>query len=165
MSIWEKSKELSEESRDQSDASENPESQGLHFESQGLHPESHDLTLDSNLAEALRNFKLSVDSWSEAAYSDHRFVQSVPRRSWRPAAAWALGCALVASSVSGVVYQRHERQMEAKQAAEKFAAQQKQAADLQAADEDLLASVDSDVSRQVPSAMEPLAQMAEDESK
>jgi hypothetical protein len=33
-------------------------------------------------------------------------------------------------------------------------------------DEDLLAQVDSDVSREVPSAMEPLAQlMAEDESK
>jgi hypothetical protein len=72
----------------------------------------------------------------------------------------------VASSVSGSVYQRHERQLEAKQAAAKLAAQQKQAADLKAADEeDLLASVDSEVSRQVPSAMEPLAQMAEDESK
>ena len=84
----------------------------------------------------------------------------------RPAAAWALGCALVASSVSGVVYQNHERQIETKQAAARLAAQQKQVADSQAADEeDLLASVDSDVSRQVPSAMEPLAQMAEDESK
>jgi hypothetical protein len=36
----------------------------------------------------------------------------------------------------------------------------------QAEEEDLLAQVDSDVSREVPSAMEPLAQlMAEDESK
>ncbi len=114
----------------------------------------------------MRNFKLSVDAWSDAAYSTRRVASSVPRRNWRPVAAWALGCALVASSVSGVVYQRHERQIEANQAAAKLAAQQKQAADQQAVDEeDLLASVDSDVSRQVPSAMEPLAQMAEDDSK
>jgi hypothetical protein len=72
----------------------------------------------------------------------------------------------LASTFSGVAYRGHERQIEAKQAAAKFAEQRKQAADLQAAsEEDLLASVDSDVSRQVPSAMEPLAQMAEDDSK
>ena len=148
MSLWEKQNELP----DVTDAQQQSETQ--------------DLILDLNLDGALRNFKLSVDSWSEAAYSDRRVAQSAPRRNWRPVAAWALGCALVASSVSGVVYQSHERQIEAKQAAAKVAAQQKQAADLKAADEeDLLASVDSDVSRQVPSAMEPLAQMAEDESK
>jgi hypothetical protein len=123
------------------------------------------------LDQALRNFKLSVDAWSDSAFSNRSFVQALPRRNWRPAAAWALGCALVASSVSGVVYQRHDQQVhdqqvKAQQAAAKLAEQQKQAADLQAAnEEDLLASVDSDVSRQVPSAMEPLAQMAEDESK
>jgi hypothetical protein len=72
----------------------------------------------------------------------------------------------MASSVSGVVYQRQEKELKAKQAAARLAAQQKQIAASQAADEeDLLASVDSDVSRQVPSAMEPLAQMAEDDSK
>jgi hypothetical protein len=154
MSIWEKRNEFPNESGDRQPS------------------EAQDLDLDLNLdrdpklAEALKNFKLSVDAWSETAYSARRIATSVPHRSWRPAAAWALGCALVASSVSGVVYQRHERQMEAKQAAVKLAAQQKQAADQQAVDEeDLLASVDSDVSRQVPSAMEPLAQMAEDDSK
>jgi hypothetical protein len=148
MSIWEKANKLPDDSKNQ------PPSEG------------QDLTLDRNLDEALRNFKLSVDAWSEAAYSNRRVGQAAPRRNWRPAAAWALGCALVASSVSGVVYQSHERQIEAKQAAAKLAAQQKQAADLKAADEeDLLASVDSDVSRQVPSAMEPLAQMTEDDSK
>jgi hypothetical protein len=148
MSIWEKGKEFPDNSE------------------QRLDSESQDLILDQNLDEALRNFKLSVDAWSETAYSTRRVAPSIPHRNWRPAAAWALGCALVASSVSGSVYQRHERQLEAKQAAAKLAAQQKQAADLKAADEeDLLASVDSEVSRQVPSAMEPLAQMAEDESK
>jgi hypothetical protein len=145
MSIWKKWKEFPDDSDDQ------------------VHSESQDLILD----EALKNFKLSVDSWSESAYSTRRIVESAPRRNWRPAAAWALGCALVASSVSGVVYKRHEVQLKAKQDAEnRLVAQQKQAADLQTADEEnLLASVDSDVSRQVPSAMEPLAQMAEDDSK
>jgi len=148
MSIWEKSNEFPEDSDGK------------------LHSESQDPILDQNLDEALRNFKLSVDAWSEAAYSTRRAAQFVPRPNWRPAAAWALGCALVASSVSGVVYKHHQGEIEAKQAAATLAAQQKQIADLQSADEeDLLASVDSDVSQQVPSAMEPLAQMAEDDSK
>jgi hypothetical protein len=141
MSIWEKSNEFPEDSDGK------------------LHSESQDPILDQNLDEALRNFKLSVDAWSEAAYSTRRAAQFVPRPNWRPAAAWALGCALVASK-------HHQGEIEAKQAAATLAAQQKQIADLQAADEeDLLASVDSDVSQQVPSAMEPLAQMAEDDSK
>jgi hypothetical protein len=155
MSIWEKSKDLQNDSPDDLNV-------GLLSESQGLHSESHDPIFD----EALRNFKLSVDAWSDAAYSARRIAESSPRRNWRPAAAWALGCALIASSVSGVVYQRHEVQVKANQDAAKLAAQQKQLADRQAVDEeDLLASVDSDVSRQVPSAMEPLAQMAEDDNK
>jgi len=148
MSIWEKWNEFPDDSADDSNAV--------------LHPEAQDQVLD----EALANFKLSVDAWSDAAYSTRRLAEFSPRRNWRPAAAWALGCALVASSVSGLVYQRHERQVEARQAAVNLATQQKQAADQQAVDEeDLLASVDSDVSRQVPSAMEPLAQMAEDDNK
>ena len=152
MSILEKQNEFPDDSSDHS--------------KDRLQPDGRDPVLDQHLEAALRNFKLSVDAWSEAAYSTRRIPQSAPRRNWRPAAAWALGCALVASSVSGVVYQRHEKQVKAKQDLAKLVEQQKQAADLQAVnEEDLLASVDSDVSRQVPSAMEPLAQMAEDESK
>jgi hypothetical protein len=148
MSLWEKWKE----SPDESDAR--------------THSEAPGAISDLNLDEALRNFKLSVAAWSEAEYTTRRVVELAPRRNWRPVAAWALGCALVASSISGVVYQRHEQQVQAKQAAARLAAQQKQAADQAAVDEEqLLASVDSDVSRQVPSAMEPLAQMAEDDSK
>jgi hypothetical protein len=160
MSIWEKSNELPGDAAEVSVVEPHAENQD-----QILDVEQHQI-LDVELDEALRNFKLSVDAWSEAAYSNRPVAQFAPRRNWRPAAAWALGCALVASSVSGVVYQRHEHQVKAKQdAAIKLVEQQKQAADRQVADEDLLASVDSDVSRQVPSAMEPLAQMAEDESK
>jgi flagellar biosynthesis/type III secretory pathway M-ring protein FliF/YscJ len=161
MNIWEKSNEFPDDPLEGSDARLS-EPQGLHSESPGLPAESQDVIFD----EAMANFKLSLDAWSEAAYSTRRVAEYSPRRNWRPAAAWTLGCALIASSVSGVVYQRHEREVEAKQAAANLAAQQKQAADQQAVDEeDLLASVDSDVSRQVPSAMEPLAQMAEDDGK
>jgi hypothetical protein len=79
------------------------------------------------------------------------------------AAGCALGCALIAGGVSGGVYERHLKQ--ARVAAALEAEHQRQlAADREA--EELMADVDSDISRQVPSAMEPLAQlMAEDESK
>jgi hypothetical protein len=152
MSLWEKGNESPSESPDHADNQ--------------LYSEGQDAVLDLKVDEALRKFKLSVDALSEAAYSNRGVAQSVPRRNWRPAAAWALGCALMASSVSGVVYRRQEKELKAKQDLARLVEQQKQIAASQAADEeDLLASVDSDVSRQVPSAMEPLAQMAEDESK
>ena len=90
----------------------------------------------------------------------------VRHTSWRLAAGWALGCVLAAGSVTGGVYERHHRQELAKIAAAAEAArQQKLVAEQRARqnEEDLLAKVDSDVSREVPSAMEPLAQMmAED---
>ena len=88
---------------------------------------------------------------------------------------WALGCVLVAGAgVSGGVHWTHQRQELARLAAVKLAMQQAEAAEQQRLavaqqaqdEEELLAKVDSDVSREVPSAMEPLAQlMAEDESK
>jgi hypothetical protein len=89
--------------------------------------------------------------------------------SWRLAAGWALGCVLAAGSVAGGVYERHHRQEAARIAAAAEAAQQQKLAAeqrTQQENEDLLAKVDSDVSREVPSAMEPLAQMmAEDGAK
>jgi uncharacterized protein HemX len=115
--------------------------------------------------EALRDFRLSVHGWSEAVYSQPRTV-AVParRRGWRLAAGWALGCVLVAGSLSGGGLYKH-RQKQMRIAAEHMAEQQRLAIQLQTQEkarqeeEDLLAKVDSDVSRQVPSAMEPLAQL------
>ncbi|MGA2674787.1 MAG: hypothetical protein ABSE99_16340 [Terracidiphilus sp.] len=124
--------------------------------------------LDAEFEQALRNFRSSVHAWSEAAYNRPRTAaKTVRQRSWRLAAGWALGCLLVAGSVSGGVFEHHHRQELARIAAARAAEQQKQVAAQRAREEeDLLAKVDSDVSRQVPSAMEPLAQlMAEDESK
>jgi hypothetical protein len=67
------------------------------------------------------------------------------------------------------LYERHHQRELAKiAAAEQAARQQKLEAEQRASkeDEDLLAKVDSDVSREVPSAMEPLAQlMTENEAQ
>jgi hypothetical protein len=80
---------------------------------------------------------------------------------------WALAGVLMAGGVSGGFYERHEKELRTAAAA-RVAEQQRATRELQAREdeEDLLAKVDSDVSRVVPSAMEPLAQlMAEDETR
>ena len=124
------------------------------------------------LREALKNFRLSVHAWSDAVYSRPRTVGApvAPRQVWRLALGWALGCVLVAGGASAGFYQHHQREMEIKNAQARVAEQQRLAAHqkqllAQQEDEDLLAKVDNDVSREVPDAMEPLAQlMAEDEN-
>jgi hypothetical protein len=137
---------------------------------------------------ALEHFKASVNAWSEAAYCRPRTVVKTARHTWRMAASWALGCLLAAGSLAGGLYERHVRQESARIAGMKAAlkaAEQKAALERTAPgqsvqpvaaaitnkrqptavkraaseNEDLLATVDSDVSRQVPAAMEPLAQM------
>ncbi len=145
---------------------------------------------DPLLAQALKNFKASVDAWSDAAYDRPRKAVSVVRHGWRLAASWALAGVLAVCAVAGVAYERQHRQEMARIAAVKASAlkAQQQAAEqvrlaaekerarteqvsgakaraeqnIGAADEDLLATVDSDVSRQVPAAMEPLAQLMDD---
>jgi hypothetical protein len=124
---------------------------------------------DVELEQALKNFRNSVHAWSDAAYGRPRTVtREVRLRSWRLAVSWALGCVLVAGSVSGGLFERQHRLELARLAAQQRAAeQQKQLIEQPAAtvsDEVLLAGVDSDVSREVPSAMEPLAQMMADDS-
>ena len=143
---------------------------------------------DPMVAGALENFKVSVDAWSDAAYNRPPTVVRTARHNWRLAATWALGCMLAAGSLAGGLYERHQRQELARIEASKAAinAAEQKAAQVHAApekpvkaatvtkrqptavkkaaneNEDLLASVDSDVSRQVPAAMEPLAQMMVD---
>jgi len=123
---------------------------------------------DALLEQALAEFRQSVHSWSEAAYNRPRGFRVALRRSWRLAVGWALGCVLAAGSVGGGIYEHHRR-VEARLAAAAQAAKEKQLQAKEtpkAADEDLMAAVDSDVSREVPAAMEPLAQlMDEGESK
>jgi ribosomal protein L12E/L44/L45/RPP1/RPP2 len=121
------------------------------------------------LEEALKNFRSSIHAWSAAAYARPRtaLVAAPPKRVWRLAAGWALGCALVAGAVSGGLYQRHHQQKMARTAVARQAEQQRAAAEQRTREEeDLLAKVDSDVSREVPSALEPLAQlMTKDETQ
>jgi hypothetical protein len=123
------------------------------------------------LEQTLANFKRSVHAWSEAEYSrPHEAARVYRHTNWRLAAGLALGCVLAAGSVAGGVYERHYRQELAKIAAAARAAKQQKLAAFKSAsqtgDEDLLAKVDSDGSREVPSAMEPLAQlMAEGDAK
>jgi hypothetical protein len=115
---------------------------------------------------ALREFRMSVHAWSEAAYSRPRTAAPAARhRNWRLAAGWALGCVLAAGSLAGEVYEHHQRQELARMAAARRAEQQRMAAErLRTRQEDtnLLATVDSDVSQAVPEAMEPLAQLMDD---
>jgi hypothetical protein len=141
---------------------------------------------DPVVSGALKHFKASVDAWSEAAYSRPKSTARTVQHTWRLAASWALGCLLIAGSLAGGMYEHRQRQ-DAARAAEMKAAEQKvrlaaeqrvapmpvavsvatkrptaQPGGLKRAvntDEDLLATVDIDVSRQVPAAMEPLAQM------
>jgi hypothetical protein len=138
---------------------------------------------DPVVSGALKHFKASVDAWSEAAYSTPKSMTRTAQHTWRLAASWTLGCLLIAGSLAGGLYEHRQRQ-EAARAAEMKAAEQKvrlaaeqrvtpmpvaaniatrrQSTAVKRAantDEDLLATVDNDVSRQVPAAMEPLAQM------
>jgi len=126
--------------------------------------------LEAGLEQVLRDFRSSVHAWSEAEYSRSRSGANVVRlMSWRVVSGWALGCVLAAGSLGGGLYEHHHRQELARIAAAAEAArQQKLEAEQRAVTEndDLLAKVDNDVSRQVPQAMEPLAQlMAEDDDQ
>ena len=118
------------------------------------------------VVQALSDFKASVFAWSDAEYAKPRIAaRSVRHRSWRLAAGWARGCVLMAGGRTGGVYERHQHQEQARIAMVREAERQRLVAVQRAREEDeLLAKVDSDVSREVPNAMEPLAQlMAEDE--
>jgi hypothetical protein len=123
---------------------------------------------DARLDEALANFRQSVHAWSDGELSRPRTVAAPARRAtWRLATGWALGCALVVGGVSLGIHERYVKVEQDRIAAERNAEHQRDlAAEKAKEDEELFAKVDSDVSREVPAAMEPLAQlMAEDGSQ
>ena len=116
---------------------------------------------DPELEQALRNFRSSVHAWSDAEYQQPRLVAVAPRRlAWRKAAAWALGSVLMAGGVGGGLlgyrYQQEQARISAAREAEHHRQIQRQQA-IEAERE--LAQVDSDVSREVPTALEPLGQL------
>jgi len=123
---------------------------------------------DAELEEALANFRLSVIAWSEAELGRARTpVRTVRQRSWRLAAGWALAGVLAAGGLGGGIQEhRHKLEVARMAAAARVAEQQRVIAEQKAKEEeDLLANVDSDVSREVPSALEPLAQLMDDDNK
>lgn len=126
---------------------------------------------EADLQQVLRNFRSSVHAWSEAELSRPRMVPATHRHSWRFAAAWALGCVVAVGSLTAGLYQHHRSQFVASNTQQQPVQQDQQqfqtrlsAVSEQAGqrDENLMAVVDSDVSRPVPSAMEPLAQLMDD---
>jgi hypothetical protein len=123
-----------------------------------------DAMLNSELEQALLNFRQSVHAWSEAEFNRARTVRVAAQSAWRPVLAWALGCVVVAGGVSGGIYQHHRDVIARQLAHDRILHQQQLAAQQKAdeTDESLLANVDTDVSRSVPAAMEPLAQLMDD---
>jgi hypothetical protein len=121
--------------------------------------------LDPKVREAIGNFKANVHAWSDAMVSRPRKeAEAAVRKTWRLATGWVLGCVVFVGTVSGGVYENRRQQELAKVAAAKEAEHQRQiAAERAREEEDLLAKVDSDISREVPSAMEPLASLMTDE--
>ena len=123
---------------------------------------------DPNLGDALLEFKASVHAWSVAAYSGAHTAPTRPAIAWRRTLAWALSLVLASGALSGAVYERHHQQVLAQQQHQRelqLQHQQQMAAQQQHASEaeDLMAKIDSDVAREVPTAMEPLAQMMTDD--
>jgi hypothetical protein len=133
-----------------------------------------DETLEPELHEALGNFKSNVTAWSEAMMSRPRELRAPVHTNWSFVTKWALGCVVFAGTVSGGLYQNHRQvdvaKAEAAAAAARAAQQQQrelaeQTAKEQSAD-DLMAKVDSDIEREVPSALQPLASlMTDDDNK
>jgi hypothetical protein len=126
-------------------------------------------TLEPELREALGNFKSSVTAWSEAAMSRPREIVVPARTNWGLVTKWALGCVVFAGTVSGGVYQNHRQvelaKAEAAATVAQAAEQQRELAAKTAKEqsaEDLMAKVDSDISREVPSALEPMASLMND---
>lgn len=131
-------------------------------QSQRMAEPNPDPILDPVLASVLRDFRASVHAWSDAAYRSRPLVLSpAPRPAfWRQSVAWAFSLVLAAGVATGGVHQFHQRAL-ARQAAQRQAENQRRLALQQHAREadELLAKVDSDISREVPSAMEPLASL------
>jgi hypothetical protein len=134
---------------------------------------------DRDVEQALRNFRLSVHAWSDAAYSRPRTAPSVYRhRVWRLALGWTLGCVLIAGAVTAGVHQMLLPHGQARQAAAAAVEHRQQneartppagqvslagSAKAEEDDDRMLASVDNDVSRQVPAAMEALTSLASED--
>lgn len=127
-------------------------------------------TLEPELREALGNFKASVDAWSDAMISRPREAKAPSRTNWSAVTKWALGCVVFAGTVSGGLYQNSRLQEAARVEATRIVEQQRELAAAKAnkqndltANDDLMANVDTDIAREVPSALQPMASLMTDD--
>lgn len=122
---------------------------------------------DPVLQAALRSFRTSVQAWTDAAYYRPRTAVAphAERFAWRRAAAGVLSLVLLFGLIGTAVYERHEHNVIARQQQQQREQErQRLLAEQHAREaEDLFANVDSDVSREVPAAMEPLAQLMDEQ--
>lgn len=124
--------------------------------------------LDPAMKQALGDFKASVRAWSEAEFGRQRVSRpALVHRTWRLALGWSLAGVLLAGTVSGGLYERHVSQVRAAEAAALAAQHERELAAQKAKEaaqqeEEMLASMDTAVSREVPSAMEPLAALGDE---
>jgi hypothetical protein len=122
---------------------------------------------DPTVQSALRAFRGSVNAWSDAAYHRPRpaVAAATQQIAWRRATAWVLSLVLSFGLVGTAVYERHEHNVIARQQEQQREQERQRILAEQRAreTEDLLANVDSDISREVPAAMEPLAQLMDEQ--
>ena len=125
---------------------------------------------DPVLQAVLQDFRASVHRWSESKYQFDRsqalVLSPLPRRTiGQRSIAWALSLVLAAGVISTGAYEIRQRNLARQAAAQHEIEHQRQLAQQHAREADeLLAKVDSDVSREVPSAMEPLASLMADDN-
>jgi cell division protein FtsL len=133
-----------------------------HFEQDHFEQDQEDVQVQ----DALRNFRASLQAWSEQELRRER--KPIARSRWMmaPAMAWGLASVLAVAAVSVPVSVHHERQVVAMRHAAELEKQRLAAAEAarQAAidDEALLNHVDSDIAQSTPDAMEPLASLMRD---
>ncbi len=145
-----------------------PQRAGREIRAGALPDPEQDQNMDQEMEHVLRDFRLSVQAWSDAVYQRPRRVEVASRRmAWRSAAAWALGGVLVIGGAGGELLERQYQKEQARIAAAREAEHQRQLQEQRAREAEAeLAKVDNDVSREVPNALEPLAQlMATDDSQ
>ena len=137
------------------------------FEKKGTRHDEWE-ALDPAMKQALGDFKASVRAWSEAEFGRQRVTRpALVHRTWRLALGWSLAGLLLAGTLSGGLYERHASQIRAAEAAAQAAQHERELAaqrekELAAQEEATLANMDTEVSREVPSAMEPLAALGDE---
>ena len=134
---------------------------------------------EAALRQTLSHFRQSVHAWSDAEYGRARIVRPAKVQTlWRMAVIGVLGCVVAAGALSVILVELRHQPVTVQTAAVRAPSTQPQAALAQApakapaatlhqppasvSDEELMASIDKDVSRIAPSAMEPLAQLMDD---